>query len=220
MDYLLNNFTQSFVCRVSHRQRELQKRKLTWTQVYVRTLRTWLEVTSFSFVMKITNHQNEAQFTPYQDTKPVIYRRRRLQYCFSWIQFQNHDQTLQRNETTDITNFRQSQGKETISNDNNKVIIITFQISLSVSVELKGNKITPTISNTIQHNLLSGHHASMMHASLTRHFCVTCFKIVALDPVFHRANLTLGTRDFELILQFSFLFFFLSWTLWKYWPYM
>ena len=47
----------------------------------------------------------------------------------------------------------------------------------------------------------------MMHASLTRHFCVTCFKIVALDPVFHRANLTVGTRDFELILQFSFLFF-------------
>ena len=48
----------------------------------------------------------------------------------------------------------------------------------------------------------------MMHASLTRHSCVTCFKIVALDPVFHRANLTVGTRDFELILQFSFLFFF------------
>ena len=47
----------------------------------------------------------------------------------------------------------------------------------------------------------------MMNASLTRHFCVTCFKIVALDPVFHRANLTVGTRDFELILQFSFLFF-------------
>ena len=52
-----------------------------------------------------------------------------------------------------------------------------------------------------------------MHASLTRHFCVTCFKIVALDPVFHRANLTVGTRDFELMLQFSLLFFFLSWTL-------
>ena len=174
MDYLLNNFTQSFVCRVSHRQRELQKRKLTWTQVYVRTLRTWLEVTvtSFSFVMKITNHQNEAQFTPYQDTKPVIYRRRRLQYCFSWIQFQNHDQTLQRNETTDIPNFRQSQGKETISNDSNTVIIITFQISLSVSVELKGNKITPTVSNTIQHNLLwlsRKYDACVTYASLLRH---------------------------------------------------
>ena len=49
---------------------------------------------------------------------------------------------------------------------------------------------------------------SMMHASLTRYFCVTWFKIVALDPVFHGANLMVGTRDFELILQFSFLFFF------------
>ena len=48
----------------------------------------------------------------------------------------------------------------------------------------------------------------MMNASLTRHFCVTCFKIVALDPVFHRANLTVGTQDFERILQFCFLFCF------------
>ena len=32
--------------------------------------------------------------------------------------------------------------------------------------------------------------------------------IQSRDPVFHRANLTVGTRDFELILLFSFLFFF------------
>ena len=43
----------------------------------------------------------------------------------------------------------------------------------------------------------------MMHASLTRHFCVTCFKIVALDPVFHRANLTVANSA----IFFSFLFF-------------
>ena len=77
-----------------------------------------------------------------------------------------------RNETTDKTNFRQSQGKETISNDSNTVIIITFQISLSVSVELKGNKITPTISNMILHNLLwpsRKYDACVTYASLLRH---------------------------------------------------
>ena len=43
-----------------------------------------------------------------------------------------------RNQATALTNFKQSRGKEAITNDGNTVMKHTFQISLSLSVELKG----------------------------------------------------------------------------------
>ena len=53
----------------------------------------------------------------------------------------------------------------------------------------------------------------MMHALLTRHFCVTCFKIVALDPVpgssLPPCKLDGGNAGFRAnsAIFFSFLFF-------------
>ena len=55
-----------------------------------------------------------------------------------------------------------------------------------------------------------------MYASLKGHFGVAWFKMVALDPVFYRANLTpqgnAGFRANSAIFLFFFFFFFLLWT--------
>ena len=97
--------------------------------------------------MKIL-HSLDQLIYMFRDTKPVIHRRgyksaAELNSLLNpAFKTRNHNQTLQQNETTDITtNFRQFQGKETISlsNVSNTVMILIFQISISQSVELKGN---------------------------------------------------------------------------------